>query len=94
VVNIAFDLSPERSFQEPINQYYSQYDHYRTVMESGAVRLARSSEELLTHVAACLRDPGLDREGRRRLVELWCGPFDSGSGRRLAVALLDRIPVG
>lgn len=92
VVNIAFDLSPERSFQEPIDQYYSEYDHYRTVVESGAVSLARSSEELLAQVAACLRDPGLGREGRRRLVDLWCGPFDGGSGWRLAAAILDRMP--
>jgi hypothetical protein len=92
VVNIAFDLSPDtRSFQKTIDQYYSEYDHYRTVVESGAVRLARSSEELLAQVAACLRNPGLGREGRRRLVDLWCGPFDGGSGRRLAAALLDRI---
>jgi hypothetical protein len=91
VVNIAFDLSPERSFQTTIEQYYAEYDHYRTVVESGAVRLARSSGELLAHVAACLRDPGLDREGRRRLADLWCGPFDGGSGRRLAAALLARL---
>ncbi len=91
VVNIAFDLSPERSFQETIEQYYAQYDHYRTVVESGAVRLARSPEELLAHVTTYLQDPGLEREERRRVVDLWCGPTDGGSGRRLAAALLDRI---
>jgi hypothetical protein len=91
-VNVAFDLSPERSFEVPIRQYYTDYDHYRTVVESGAVRLARSPEELLAHVTAYLRDPGLERENRRRVVELWCGPTDGGSGRRLAAALLGRIP--
>jgi hypothetical protein len=90
VVNIAFDLSPERSFQAVIDQYYTRYDHYRTVVESGAVRLARSSEELRHHIATCLQDPGLDREARRRLVELWCGPSDGASGRRLASAILGR----
>lgn len=92
VVNIAFDLSPERSFQATIDQYYAEYDHYRTVAESGAVRLARSPEELLAQVADCLREPGAGREERRRLVDLWCGPFDGGSGRRLAAAILDRMP--
>ncbi|HET9228508.1 MAG TPA: hypothetical protein VFR31_17660, partial [Thermoanaerobaculia bacterium] len=93
-VNVAFDLSPERSHQGPIDEYYSHYDHYRTVMESGAVRLARTPEELLEHVSAYLRDPGLERAGRKRLVDLWCGPFDGGSGRRLAAGLLSRIGVG
>ena len=90
-VNVAFDLSPEASFQNAISQYYTHYDHYRTVVESGAVRLADSPEELMSHVSAYLRDPGLEREGRKRLVDLWCGPFDGGSGRRLAGALLARI---
>ena len=93
-VNVAFDLSPERSMQAAIDQYYTDYDHYRTVVEAGAVRLARSPEELLAHVAAYLRDPGLEREGRKRLVDLWCGPFDGGSGRRLAGALLGRVGKG
>jgi hypothetical protein len=92
-VNVAFDLSPGPSFQTAISQYYTHYDHYRTVVESGAVRLAHSPEELLVHVSAYLRDPGLEREGRKRLVDLWCGPFDGGSGRRLAGALLSRMRV-
>jgi hypothetical protein len=92
VVNTDFDLAPDRSFAETIGQYYTRYDHYRTVVESGAVRLARSPEELLAHVTACLQDPSLEREGRRRVVDLWCGPTDGGSGRRLAAALLSRIP--
>lgn len=91
VVNIAFDLSPGRSFQAVIDQYYAEYDHYRTVAESGAVLLARSPEELLAQVAACLRESGTGRGERRRLVDLWCGPFDGGSGRRLAAAILDRL---
>lgn len=93
VVNIDMDLSPERSFEVPISQYYTDYDHYRTVMESGAVRLACSPEELMAHVSAYLRDPGLEREGRRRLVDLWCGPFDGQAGSRLAAALLSRMRV-
>jgi hypothetical protein len=91
VVNVAFDLSPDRSFQGYIDQYYTRYDHYRTVMEAGAVRLARSPEELLGHIGTYLEDPGLEREGRRRLVDLWCGPIDGLSGRRLAAALLGRV---
>ena len=90
-VNVAFDLSTESSHQRQIDEYYTHYDHYRTVVESGAVRLARSPEELLAQVAAYLRDPTLERDGRRRLVDLWCGPFDGGSGRRLANALLARM---
>jgi hypothetical protein len=35
--------------------------------------VARSPEELAAHVNAYLADPSLDREGRRKLVELEVG---------------------
>jgi hypothetical protein len=92
VVNVAFDLSPQGPpSQRAADKYYTHYDHYRTVVETGAVQLARSPQELLAQVAAYLRDPGLDREGRRRVADLWCGPRDGDAGRRLAAALLSRI---
>jgi hypothetical protein len=92
VVNVAFDLSPEGPLSgRAADKYYTHYDHYRTVVENGAVQLARSPQELFAQVAAYLRDPGLDREGRRRVAELWCGPGDGGAGQRLAAALLSRV---
>lgn len=91
VVNVAYDLSPGKRFQALAEQYYT-YEHYRTVSENGAMRLARSPEELAAHVSAYLRDPELDREGRRRLADHWCGPVDGGAGHRLASALLSRLP--
>lgn len=91
VVNIAFDLLPQGSLSRAPDKYYTHYDHYRTVIEQGAVQLARSPEELSARIADYLRDPGLDREGRRRIAELWCGPLDGSSGQRLAAALLNRI---
>lgn len=92
VVNVAFDPLPQGSLSRAVDKYYTHYDHYRTVVEHGAVRLARSPEELSARIADYLRDPGLDREGRRRVAELWCGPLDGQAGRRLAAALLGRIP--
>ena len=91
VVNVAYDLSPGRRFQTLAEQFYTHYDHYETVVQTGAMRLARTPEELAAHVAAYLRDPGLDREGRRRLSDLWCGPVDGQAGHRLAAALLSRL---
>ncbi|HEX3129956.1 MAG TPA: hypothetical protein VH394_21665 [Thermoanaerobaculia bacterium] len=91
VVNVAFDPQPQGSLARTVDKYYTDYDHYRTVVEHGAVRLARSPEELSARITDYLRDPGLDREGRRRVAELWCGPLDGQSGRRLAASLLGRI---
>ena len=53
-----------------------------------SVPRACSPEELMAHVTSYLQDPGLEREGRRRLVDLWCQPFDGQAGSRLAAGLL------
>lgn len=71
VVNIAFDVDAGGR-SRPWLEYYS-FDHYRPVVELGGARVARSPEELARHVNAYLADPSLDREGRRRLVELEVG---------------------
>ena len=71
VVNIGFDVD-EAGRSRPWLTYYD-FDHYRPVVEFGAARVARSPEELAAHVNAYLADPSLDREGRRKLVELEVG---------------------
>jgi CDP-glycerol glycerophosphotransferase (TagB/SpsB family) len=70
VVNIAFDVASPPPFGMPLWDYYYQFEHYRPVVELGAARFARSPDELADHVNAYLENPALDRENRRRLVEL------------------------
>jgi hypothetical protein len=82
VVNVAFDVSDPPPFGRPLWEYYYRYEHYRPVVELGAARFARSPEELADHVNAYLEDPGLDREGRRRLVDLEVDvPLGEANGR-------------
>jgi hypothetical protein len=91
VINIAYDLSPNLRYQARLNQYYTEYDHYQTVLQCGAVRLARSHEELLSHIKTYLLHPEFEREGRKKLVGLWCGPNDGRAGKRLATSILQLI---
>ncbi len=85
VVNIGFDVDGDGR-SRPWLDYYS-FDHYRPVVELGAARVARSPEELAGHVNAYLRDPSLDREGRRKLVELEVGVPVGQASRRVVEAL-------
>lgn len=70
VVNIAFDFADPPPHGKPLWDYYYRFDHYRPIVEIGAARFARSREELAEHINTYLENPSLDRDARRRLVEL------------------------
>ncbi len=88
VVNVAYDPRPGEQHQRVVRRYYEVYDHYRTVVESRAVRLARSDGELLAQIRTYLEDPALERAERRKIAELWCHSLDGRSAERLADRLL------
>ncbi len=86
VVNVAFDANDDPPFELPIWDYYYRFDHYRPVVEIGAARFARSPEQLAEHLNAYIADPSLDREARRRLVDLEIGcPIGESTDRVLQV---------
>jgi len=82
VVNVAFDIADPPHFGVPLLDYYYQFEHYRPVVELGAARIAKSPDALADHVNAYLEDPSLDREARRKFVELEISlPIGSACGR-------------
>lgn len=90
VVNIAFDVSDPPVFGHPVWDFFYKFEHYRPVVELGAARFARSAEEMAEHVNAYLHNPSLDRDGRRRLVELQVGGAIGTSSARV-IDVLERI---
>jgi hypothetical protein len=87
VVNIGFDVSKTRNGEPSLCDHYYSWDHYRPVITLGAARLARSPEELAQAISNYLRDPSLDREGRRRLVQMQLGVPVGQSSANLAERL-------
>lgn len=90
VVNIAFDLVSGSEMEEYVRNCYL-YDHYRSVLDLGAVRMAYSLDELITQVNAYLENPELDKEGRARLLKLQCGGVDGKAVERAAECLLGLV---
>jgi hypothetical protein len=90
VVNVAFDISDPPLFGMPVYDYYYNYEHFRPVVEFHASRIARTADRLPDHVNAYLSDPGLDREGRRRLVNMHVD-VPPGESCKATVAALERI---
>jgi hypothetical protein len=86
VVNLGFDLRTPPPFGQPLWDFFWQFEHYRPVVDLGAARCARTPDELADALNAYLDDPSLDRQGRRRFVELEVGlPVGESSDCILAV---------
>ena len=74
VVNTAFGNRANGLYND---QRFLQYEHYDNVVKSGAVKIAKNSEELYTALNAYLRNPNLDLENRRKLIDMQVGkPLD------------------
>jgi hypothetical protein len=87
VVNVAFDVGVSPPGDVPLWEHYYQWEHYRPVVRLGAARFAKSREELAAHINDYLADPTLDRDARRRLVELQVGVPVGSSARCIAEVL-------
>ena len=85
---IGIEFSGERSGPREI--MYSAYGatHYRPIVESGGLELARSWEELLESLHLATTRPERLREARARMVREVCGPADGQSGRRVVDAVV------
>ena len=83
VVNLGFDHHPE---DRRAAAYYG-FTHYRPVVELGAVQVAADAAQLAEQVSGYLRQPELDRAGRRALVELELGVEVGRSSDEVVAAL-------
>jgi len=91
VVNLAYN-PPQTNWPVAIEEYY-RLAHYRPVTDSGAVRLARSAEELRRAIDESLLHPDRQRAERRRLYERMVTFTDGGCACRLAAEILHFVRV-
>jgi CDP-glycerol glycerophosphotransferase (TagB/SpsB family) len=87
VVNVAFDGQVTKPYLESCARYYD-YEHYKRIVDTGGVRIARNTDEMMQAIQAYLDDPSLESEGRRRIREEQCWKLDGNSGRRIAEYLI------
>lgn len=90
VVNVAFDVTDPPLFGMPVYDYYYKYEHFLPVVEFGASKIARSADQFPSFVNAYLDNPALDREGRRKLVDLHVD-VPPGQSCQATAAALQRI---
>ncbi len=86
VVNVAFDACDPPTFGMTLWEYQNQFEHYQPVVEMNVARFAKSADEMAEHVNTYLEHPELEREGRRRFVEMQVGqPIGSSSAKIVQV---------
>ena len=90
VVLMAFDGLERRLYLESIKRYYD-YDHWRPVIESGGVKLAKNPKEFFNMIKYCIEDPKRDEENRKKVSEKFCFKADGKATERLANSLLKMI---
>lgn len=66
------------------------FDHYKPILDSGAVRLAKTDEELTALINTYLENPALDREGRSAVVRSHV-MFTDGASYKRSVDILAKI---
>lgn len=92
VINVAFD-APNANKLGLRNEIFYDFDHYKPVVDSGAVELAKSPTEMRTLVRQCLQDP-TRRSGERKefLSKMFGQTLDGRSANRVSEALLTKSP--
>lgn len=88
VINVGYN--PD-SVSENILAYadYYEFDHYQPVVASGAVRVAKSKDEMRESIREALFDPQCREGERKRLIRQMFGEtLDGNSGKRVAEVLL------
>lgn len=90
VINVGFPpphLDPTKEFD--YTRYY-QFEHYRPIVESGAIELAGSREELRVMIRRALQEPAARKSWRAALLQnFFAGTLDGKSSVRLAQTLID-----
>lgn len=89
VICVGFASSPGSAEDRFYRSVY-RTEHYRSIVESGGVRLASDMNELLDGVREAARDRESGRAARLRLVAQECGPNDGRAAERV-VALVGRL---
>ena len=90
IISINFEIQKNQSpMQSPTR--YQKMIHCKTLLKPGGVRFVKNENELVEWVKRYLENPGLDYEGRKRLVHEQCVFTDGKSGERIGKYIVDKI---
>ena len=92
IVNVGYDGNVQNEKYERSARRLLKKDHYRPIVESGGVTAVESTEELITAVNGYLRDRGLHRQGRERIIAEQIYKLDGKAGERIGNFIIECLP--
>jgi hypothetical protein len=87
VVLMAFDGENKKKYYEGVSHYYD-FDHISNLVKTGGQKLARNKKELIDYINDYLKNPSIDKDGRKRVIEEQCWKLDGKSSQRVADYIL------
>lgn len=88
VINVAYNPTSVSEREISYRSYY-EFDHYKPIVASGAVRVARSEREMLEFLRSSLEHPAAESSERKNLIsEMFGNTLDGKSSVRVADTLL------
>lgn len=86
VINVRYYFSKNNA-RPPWGIYIYQTTHYSPLVSTGGFRIADTPEDLINYINLYLENPGLDREGRKKIVDLVCGSNVGKASEKIANAI-------
>jgi hypothetical protein len=87
VLNVGYNPPSVPTSELEYARYY-KFDHYRPIVECGAVSVCYSPDEMATKLRRALSDPNQQMRERKQLIERFFGnTLDGGCGHRIAISL-------
>ncbi|MBI4992197.1 MAG: CDP-glycerol glycerophosphotransferase family protein [Candidatus Harrisonbacteria bacterium] len=81
-ITIGFDGYSKRPMHQSLARM-EKLSHFKHVLDTGSVKVARSFEELFAQLGQYLKSPETDREQRKLLIEKMCYKMDGNSTQRI-----------
>jgi len=88
IVCIAFDGYADDPYWNSVRRYYRDFTHYQLIAQTHGFRIAYDKNGMVSFVNEYLRNPSLDSEGRKKIVNEFIWKLDGASARRLGNAVV------
>ena len=87
IINTAFQGFYDKKGND-ISYMLYLHDHYRPLLERGAVRLVHNTKELIEEIHRYLKHPEYEHKSRQEVLEMLCYKVDGNSSKRIATEIL------